>query len=76
MSMIEVGFEDNSKKKFVVTEDTTVGELIEKILQKMYVQVDAASFGLYDSCTAKSGARVGLLLATLYFLLLLFQTIF
>jgi hypothetical protein len=59
MPIIEVNFEDDSKKKFVVTQDTTVNELVEKILQKLYVKTDCESFGLYYSF-GKGSCRLGI----------------
>jgi hypothetical protein len=51
--MIEIRFEDDSAKKFVITDETTVQELIQKIEQKLYLQADLDSFALYDSFTKK-----------------------
>ncbi|KAA6396229.1 MAG: hypothetical protein EZS28_008242 [Streblomastix strix] len=47
--MIEVNFCDRSIKKFVSTPETTVGELVQKIQQKMYLDKDIESFGLFEA---------------------------
>ncbi|KAH7817987.1 putative talin [Monocercomonoides exilis] len=47
--MIDVHFEDSSTKKFVISDETTVGELVQKIAQKMQITVDVESFALYES---------------------------
>lgn len=57
--MIEVHFEDASKKKFAWSEETTVAELLQKIEQKMHIKSDFDSFALYTSFV-QDGYQYGL----------------
>ena len=57
--MIDVHFEDSSTKKFVISDDTTVGELIRKIQNKMFLKHDLDSFALFESSMIE-GNKVGM----------------
>ncbi|KAA6390599.1 MAG: hypothetical protein EZS28_013878 [Streblomastix strix] len=55
--MIDVHFEDQSTKKFVIAEEATVGELVKKIQQKLYLECDADSFALFEE-TVSGGHKI------------------
>ena len=56
--MIDIHFEDSSTKKFVISPDVTVGELVRKIEAKMHLTTDLDSFALFESRTV-GGTQVG-----------------
>lgn len=64
--MIEINFEDASTKKFVISEETTVEELINKIAQKLQLSVSVEDFGLYDSFI-ENQIKHGLLINNFYY---------
>jgi len=47
-SFVTVLFEDHSEKKFAITEDTTVAQLIQKVATKLDLRNDIESFGIYE----------------------------
>ena len=69
--MIDVHFEDSSTKKFVITEETTVAELVKKINQKMHLSYDLDSFALFESYTV-GGKIMGIVPRLFYCTLLCF----
>ena len=69
--MIDIHFEDSSTKKFVVSPDTTVAELLRRIEQKMHLNTDLESFALFESRTSRGKQIVPLFSSFLVFISLI-----
>ncbi|KAA6388619.1 MAG: hypothetical protein EZS28_015856 [Streblomastix strix] len=47
--MLDINFADQSSKKFIVASDTKVGELVQKIIQKLGITQDFESLDLFEA---------------------------